>query len=681
MKVSELWLRSLIETPLTISQISAQLTNAGIEVDNLEYSSNTPHQGLLTLKVPPNRGDCLCMLGIARELSLLTNVPYKAIESSSFTVKISDQLPIFVQAAEQCPRYLGRIIKDINAAIKTPTWIKERLEWAGIHSVSVVVDILNYVMIEMGQPLHAFDLEKLDADIIVRKSVSGEVITLLNGQTVELKPDTIIIADKTKPQAIAGVMGGLDASVTESTHHLFIESAYFNPISIRWAATQYGLKTDASHRFERGIDFALQEKALNRATELLLNIVGGEVGPILEQKSEKYLPKSPDVFLRTERILALLGTAPEAQEIVDILKRAEMKVEATEKGFRIIPPSHRHDIELEVDLIEEIARVVGFDRFASQTIIAPIPFFKMPETECSVSEFKKVLVDRGYFEVITYSFIDPNIINLLYQDQIKPYLLKNPISVEMAAMRPSLWPGLIQTLQYNQRRQQMRARLFELGVCFLHESNKITERPVLSGICSGPLYPAQWGEKSRMHDFYDIKGDVELLLEGSEESGDIQFVSATHPALHPGKSAEIQREGKTLGMVGALHPRIIKALDIHESTFVFELDLTGLHKKMSIFKDFSKFPAIHRDIAIVVDQGVFAQEIKSAIVKSAGPWLREVRLFDVYQGPGIEPGKKSVALGLILQHPSRTLIEEEVTNIVKELVNRLVKQFHAILRE
>jgi phenylalanyl-tRNA synthetase beta chain len=687
MKVSELWLRSFIETSLSISEIAEKLTNAGIEVDSLEYIDDPQtKQGVLTLKIPPNRSDCLGMEGIARELSLLTKTPYKPITVTDLTAKINETIPIHLDACDLCPHYLGRIIKNINPGRKAPSWMKERLELAGIRSVSAVVDILNYVMIELGQPLHAFDLDTLNNQIMVRLSTPGETIQLLNEQTIALEVGTLVIADKKEPHAIAGVMGGLKSSVTDKTTNILIESAYFNPIAIRLAGQRYGLRTDASHRFERGVAIDLQKRALNRATQLLLEIMGGEAGPVMEERNEAALPTKPEIVLRNARIAMLLGLCPEEAEILDILKRAEMKAEVQEGGFRVSPPHHRQDIALEVDLIEEVARVYGYEKFLPKNITGTFEFFAMPETKISVPLLKKTLIERGYFESITYSFIDPKLIEIFYPLQ-KPYLLANPISSDMAAMRPSLWPGLLQAVQYNQRRQQLRVRLFEIGDCYSESEGKSQEKSVIAGISTGSYYPEQWGVKNRQQDFYDIKGDVEALLSrvagltGTIELDSIQFQPLVHPALHPGKAAKIIHKGQSLGIVGALHPRIMQALDISNPIFVFELELTQLKGRIPEFRDMSKFPGIRRDIALVVDHHLFVEEIKSAIVRCVGPWLREVAIFDVYQGAGIEPGKKSVALGLILQHPSRTLVEEEVTDKVQEVITMLGKQFHAILRE
>lgn len=720
MKVSENWLRTFIDTPLSINQIAEVLTNAGIEVDNLEH---VEQQGILTLKIPANRGDCLCMEGIARELSVLTKLPFKAVSVKSSTSQSasSSAFSVELQAPDLCPRYLGRIIRKIKPNIESPTWIKERLELAGLRCHSAVVDILNYVMLEIGQPLHAFDLNYLRDSLQIRRAKANEEIQLLDGKTVTLEGDTLIIADKAKPQAIAGIMGGLDSSVTMETTDLFIESAYFDPVAIRLGAKLYGLRTDSSQRFERGVDYELQERALNRATELLLEIVGGEPAEIIHKSDLKTLPKPSIILLRSARIAALLGHCPPKKEVVDILTRSEMQLEiqkingenktATETKkisetkkeketesesksvstsettiYQVTPPPFRQDLTLEIDLIEEIARIYGFEKFPAEKMILPVEYPEIPEKQVSTNTLKKSLADRGYFEACNYSFIEAKSIELFFPG-LEPYLLANPISIEMAAMRPSHWPGLLQGVVNNLHRQRSRVRLFELGTCFTQK----TERSVLSGVCAGTVFPEQWGiigSAAKAHDFYDLKNDLQAALfthlQDAEHIQILPLESATDwrsSALNPAQAAKIVLKSKTLGVMGALHPRIIQALDIPKPIFVFEIELAVLHFKIPEFRDLSKFPAIRRDLALIVEQGIFAEDLKSAIVNCVGEWLREVVIFDVYQGPGIESGKKSIALGLILQHPSRTLIDEEVTQKVSEVVGMLANKFQAILRE
>jgi len=477
MKVSEHWLRSLTNPPLSLLGVADQLTHAGIEVDSLEWeapsqkSENEQKEGVLTLKIPANRGDCLSMEGIAREVSALNNLSYHTPIEPEILPTLSDTPSIRVEAQDLCPRYVGCVVKNINNTVATPAWLKNRLEMGGIRSVSAVVDILNYVMIEGGQPLHAFDLQKIDTEIVIRKSKKGERITLLDTQEKIFEADALVIADKKTVLAIAGVMGGLESAVNENTTEILIESAYFDPIAIRKTAKQYNLRTDASHRFERGIDPGLQKRALNRVLHLLMEITGGLVSKVFEESEAKFLPKFPPILLRKERISKILGVTFPDTEVIEILARLGMKVEAKHLEFIVTPPSFRHDIRLEIDLIEEIARIIGLMNLPSQMITTRIQSPTLGETEIPIARFKEVLVDRGYVEAITYSFIDPKWA-LLFEPDHPLYPLSNPISVEMAVMRGSLFPGLLQAVEYNQRRQILRTRFFEIGTCFLNEKQK-----------------------------------------------------------------------------------------------------------------------------------------------------------------------------------------------------------------
>lgn len=709
MKVSELWLRTFINPSLSIAELAEQLTNAGIEVDTLEMreaeddtgrnlkSPKHLQEGILTLKVPPNRGDCLSVEGVARELSILNNMPYKAIPEIPLAENSDITLPIKIIEKKICPRYVGTVIKNIKKT-STPNWIKNRIEACGIRSVSMIVDVINYVMLELGQPMHAFDLNKLDTEIEIRKAKKGEKLALLDGQTIELQPETLVIADKSKVQAIAGVMGGLTSSVTENTQDIFIESAYFDPISIRLAASRYGIKTDSSHRFERGVDFNLQKRAIERARQLIVDIASEKesphIGPILEEKSEDNLPSVPTIILRASRIKRILGISIEESEIISILNRSEMTVvreskesnaKENESRYTVTPPSFRQDIVSEIDLIEEIARIYGLHRFESVPLSGSIPFFPVSEKELSKAKFKSMLIERGYNEAITYSFTDPKLTALLFPEQ-KTLSLANAISSEMATMRVSLWPGLLQAVQYNQRRQIFRTRLFEIGNCFeVDTSNpseqKVIEKNRLSGVAVGPLFDEQWGATQKGQDFYDIKKDIEALLALTKENT-FSFEKAEHSALHPGQTAKISRGTQLIGYVGALHPQIMKTLELEGPVWVFDLDMEALkHASLPIFLPLSKFPAIRRDLAILVDASIQSKNIKDKIEKNAGDLLQEVIIFDVYQGKGIDPLKKSIALGLILQHPSRTLVEGEVNSLVEQIVTMLSKEFNATLRE
>jgi phenylalanyl-tRNA synthetase beta chain len=680
MKVSELWLRTFIETEWSFSKIAEKLTQAGIEVDALEMGESAATSSM-TLKVPPNRGDCLSVEGIARELALLIKCPYRAITVPVVQPELAESIPIALLEPGLCPRYLGRVIRGFNHQTPTPTWIVERLVSAGLRAVSLIVDILNYVMLELGQPLHAFDLDKIEGGLQVRCAKAGEKIRLLDNQTLTLAAETLVIADHQEPHAMAGILGGWSSAVTHRTTALFIESAYFSPTPIRLSAKKYGIKTDSSYRYERGIDPNLQRRALERVTQLILESAGGKTGLIIEMKDETHLPKNPVVFLKFDKITTLLGSSLPKAEILDIFQRGQMTVDPKEGGCAVKAPSYRQDIALEVDLIEEIARIYGFHHFASQPPKITFASKFIPEAKLSLQEVKQSLLSRGYSEAITYSFIEPKLMQL-FENQEAPLQLANPISMEMAAMRSSLIPGLVKALQYNQYRQQSRVRLFEMGLCFVTGENELLQKPMLGGIAAGTLYQEQWGVKKIPLDFYDVKQDVEALLDLITDKESITFKKVDNPMLHPGEAAEIVLNGKPMGYLGALHPRLIKHFELLGPLFVFEIPLTEAWKvKIPEFRALSKYPAIRRDLSLTMPKEVSASALKETILQVGGPLVQDVIIFDVYAGKGIEVGKKSLALSLLLQHPSRTLVDEEVNDIIKKVTITVSQEFQAMLRE
>jgi len=678
MKVSELWLRTLINPPLSVAELSDQLSYAGIEVDAIETVGDTTKQGVWTFKIPPNRGDCLSMEGIARELSLLNDMPYEAVQVSTVHSTHSDTFPIRVEAPELCPRYYACIVRGLSRQ-ETPAWIKERLAMAGFKCISLVVDILNYVMLELGQPMHAFDYAKLKGALVVRKATFNERLVILGGESITLKQETLVIADEIAAQAMAGVIGGLHSSVTDTTDTVLLESAYFDPIVVRLAGQQYGIKTDGAYRFERGTDPYLPKRALERALQLILENSTAKAGSILSFEAPKAILKNPTVLLRKKRITQLLGITLTDPEILAILHRAHQAVQTTEAGFLVTAPSYRHDLHIEEDFIEEIGRMIGLHELPIAMLSGSIEYPAMP-VAISKSRLKQVLVDRGYTEAITYSFIDPKMLKRLNLNT--PSLaLQNPMTVEMAVMRQSLWPGLLQAVHYNQSRQEPRVRLFELGTCFIVNSETTIEKNYLSGVITGSLYPEQWGTSAKPHDFYDIKADLEALFALSN-SGEFTFEKAEHSALHPLQTARIVRNGQPIGIMGNLHPALLKEFDLEGPFSLFELDCTGLTQlEVPICRALSKYPSVRRDIAIILDQAIEVSTLTLAISSIAGELLEQLTIFDIYQGKGITPGKKSVALGLILRHPTRTLVETEVNDIIKSVVSMLVDRFQAILRD
>jgi phenylalanyl-tRNA synthetase beta chain len=682
MKVSERWLRTFVNPPVMIAELAEQLTQASIEVDSLEITNQDTPQGIFTFKIPPNRGDCLSIEGIAREVSVLNNLSYQSVSPAIVMPVLTETFSVEIEEPALCPRYFSCIVRGINSAIPASDEIKERLMLAGLRSVSRVVDILNYVMLELGQPLHAFDLTTLKPRLCIRRAKAGEKIVLLvDEKEILLTPDCLVIADNTGPQALAGIMGGLASSVTDKTAAVLLESAYFHPVGVRLTAQRHSLKTDGSYRFERGTDPSLPKRALERVLQLLSEDTSVQIGPIAGCEAPAHLPERPTILLRHSRILRVLGVSFSSKEINDILRRLNMEIQETLEGFTVVPPSYRQDITIEEDLIEEIGRVIGLHHLVSAPLTGAIPYPAITSINLK-NRIKTSLVDRGYSEAVTYSFIDP-----LFAETFKfpthSAVLKNPISREMAVMRSSLWPGLLQAVQYNQRRQQLNLRLFEMGTCFPESASDktIQENLYLSGVIVGALQGEQWGVSNNPHDFYDLKKDVEALFAILKEPT-LKFKRAEHPALHPGQSAEIFRQGKPIGWIGSLHPELCKIFELEGPVSLFELNMEGvLNEPTARFKAISKFPSIRRDIAVVLDQNIEAAALKKAMIETAGEWLESIVFFDVYQGKGVPTGQKSLAIGLVLRHPTRTLVENEISDIIKEVVLTLANQFRATLRE
>lgn len=660
-----------------IMELSA---NAPVGQDVREYLNL--NDMIIDVDLTPNRGDCLGMVGMAREVGVLNKVPVAEIDCSPVAASIDDQISIELQAPAACPRYLGRIIRNININAETPRWMVERLERSGVRSIDPVVDVTNYVLLELGQPMHAFDLNKLEGGIRVRMAEQGEPLKLLDGSEVKLNADTLVIADHNKAVAMAGIMGGGNSEVSEETTDIMLECAYFDPIAIAGRARNYGMHTDASHRYERGVDWQLQARATERATALLLDIVGGEAGPVVEAESKADLPESVTVSLRHERVTSLLALEIPAAEIEEILTRLGMQLSAMQSGvWTIAVPSYRFDISIEEDLIEEIARVYGYNKLPSKTPRAELPLPSIKESQVGAGQVRRHLVARGYQEAITYSFIESGLAKL-FDDQHDAVALANPISAEMAVMRTTLWAGLSKAVAYNQARQQSRVRLFEIGQRFVEEGGELSQANSLAGIITGNRQPESWMGKSDKVDFFDIKGDLESLLEMAGDAESYALVADKHVALHPGQSARIERNSKTVGWIGAMHPSLQKQLDLNGPVYLFELELAELLEgTLPRFSSLSKFPESRRDLAMVIDQQVGFDAVRQIAKEQGGEFLKDVILFDVYTGQGIEAGRKSLALGLTWQHPSRTLNEEEINASVAAVVERLTNDLGAVLRD
>ena len=636
----------------------------------------------IEIGLTPNRGDCLSIAGIAREVGVLNQQSVSELEIADVAESHAESLSVELEAPQACSRYVGRIIKGINPNAETPLWMQERLRRSDVRSISPVVDVTNYVMLELGQPMHAFDLTKINGSIRVRYADQGEKLVLLDGQEVELKKDTLVITDHKSPLAMAGIMGGELSSVTGETVDIFLESAFFSPDEMMGQARQYGLHTDSSHRFERGVDFELPVKAIKRATQLLQKIVGGQVGPINEVCESANLPSRQPILLRADRIRRLLGIELADGEVTELLQRLGMKVEVEPGQWQVIPPSFRFDVAIEADLIEEIGRVYGYDKLPSAAPQIPMAVELPREAQVPINRVKDFLVDRGYQEAITYSFVDKEIQQLITPDQ-DAIALANPISSDMAVMRTSLWTGLLQALKYNLNRQQGRARLFEQGVKYIRQDNVIKEERVISGLVSGLVAEAQWSQSKRVTDFFDIKADVEALLGLAGDSNSYAFEAEAQAALHPGQAAAIKdQSGAILGWVGKLHPVIEKKLGLSGQVYLFELaESIFTSVRLPQYAELSKFPSVRRDLAIVVDEQVASAQVEACIADVSGEYLANLQLFDVYCGEGIESGRKSLALGLTFQDHSRTLKDKDVDALISSILEKLNQKLHATLRE
>ncbi len=635
----------------------------------------------IEMDLTPDRGDCLGMIGIAREVGVINRSPVTPPVMEPVAAVIDDRFSVTLEAPEVCPRYTCRVIRNIDPEARTPLWMQERLRRSGLRSISPVVDVTNYVLLELGQPMHGFDLEKLEGGIWVRMATGGEKLDLLDGEEMELREDSLVIADAAGPLALAGVMGGEGSGVTGETRSILLESAFFTPTAIIGKARSYGLHTDSSHRFERGVDPGLQVKALERATQLLLGIVGGEAGPVVEVAEEEWIEKRPEILLRRERVARILGVVIDDATITDILTRLEMRVEPMKQGWRVTAPTCRFDISIEEDLIEEIGRIYGYIEIPIHHSASATVMWSEPETAFSLNRAKHLLVDRDYQEVITYSFISQEMHDLMDPEH-GTVELANPLSADMSIMRTSLWPGLLQTAIYNQSRQQGRIRIFESGLRFVSEGERIQQDSMLAGLVAGSAISEQWGEASRALDFFDLKADLEavLALTGCPEV--FTFTVAEHPSLHPGQSARVDRNGELIGWIGMLHPGLEQKLDLPGSAFLFEIRLDDrLGGRLPAFRSLSRFPSIRRDIAIVVDEATEFSTVAACIGKAAPETLHDIRLFDVYTGKKIDLGRKSLALGLILQETSHTLTDGEVEAVLDRILKALSDELNAQLRD
>ncbi len=696
MKFREQWLREWVNPPVSSEELADQLTMAGMEVD--EVVAATPDTRVFDLSLTPNRGDCLSILGLAREVAALNCMQAApGPDPTPAPTAHTDARVVNLPVPDACPRYAGRIIRHIDMTRNSPLWLQERLHHSGVCSLNPVVDITNYVMLELGQPLHAFDDDQLNGAISVRYAVEGEELTLLDGSSRVLPATTLVIADTERAVAMAGVMGGLASAVNASTRHVFLESAFFAPLVIAGRARQFGLHTDASHRFERGVDFTLQRRALERATNLILEICGGEPGPVTEALVTQALPQRQTVDLRPAAATALLGEAIGVEACVEILTRLGLTQVAgagDRRRFRV--PPHRFDITLEADLIEEIARIYGYRNITSALPPARLSMRK-PGLGAPLGQARTALINRGYQEAITYSFVSHELQSLLFPE-VAGIRLLNALSADMERMRLSLWPGLLTALRYNLNRRQTRVRLFETGKVFSADG-ELRQTPALGGLSCGPTQPEQWGQRNASGDFYDIKADLEAALSawGGRIAPDYRPAAVT--ALHQGKSAQVIHNGRPVGLVGALHPGLQSQLEIDTEVYLFELYLEQVPVcEPPSYRDISKFPLVKRDLSILVDRELPVASLLQSInqlaltlpapvcaQQAAAPqqenFLAELELLDVYQGEAVPGGKKSVTLGLTFQRISDTLISQQVDDMMVQILECLRAEHDARLRE
>ncbi len=638
----------------------------------------------IEISVTPNRADCLSIIGVARDVAAVNKLPLNAPDIQPVHATLDETFPIRVDAPEACPRYLGRVVKGINIHAATPLWMKEKLRRSGIRSIDPVVDITNYVLLELGQPMHAFDLDRIEGGIIVRMAEEGETLTLLDGNNVTLNSDIVVIADHRQPLVMGGIFGGEHSGVNNTTRNVLLECAFFSPLAIAGRARRYGLHTESSHRYERGVDPALQHKAMARATRLLLDICGGEPGPVIDVSHQATLPAPATITLRREKLDRLIGHVIGDNDVSDILHSLGCQVTTGPGEWKALAPSWRFDMTIEEDLVEEVARVYGYNNIPNVPVQASLVMTHHREANLSLKRVKAMLVDKGYQEAITYSFVDPKIQALLHPKEDN-LILPSPISVEMSAMRLSLWSGLLSAVVYNQNRQQNRVRLFESGLRFVPDSQAnlgIRQDLMLAGVLSGNRYDEHWDLARQPADFYDVKGDVESILELTGKLDVIEFRPEVHPALHPGQSAAIYLQGEQIGFIGVIHPELERKLSLNGRTLVFELVWNKLADRiLPDARAISRFPANRRDVAIVVAENVPAADIIAECKKVGVNQIVGVNLFDVYRGKGVNEGFKSLAISLILQDTSRTLEEEEIAATVAKCVEALKDRFQASLRD
>ena len=645
-------------------------------IDYLELNDN-----IIEVDLTPNRGDCLSIRGLAREVGVLNKAAVTEQACAPVDATIEDRISITLEAPEACARYVGRVIRNLDLTQPTPQWMQEKLRRSGVRSLGPAVDVTNYVLLELGQPMHAFDLSKIDGGIVVRMG-RDEKVKLLDDSEVVVDTQTLVIADQSKALAMAGIMGGDESAVGDDTTDILFESAWFNPLAIAGKARNYGKHTDSSHRFERGVDSQLQVAAIERATALMLEICGGQAGPVVIEESAEHLPAPATIKLRDAHLAQQLGLVIGAVEIDDILARLGLTfVARDDQGSTWVAPSWRFDIAIEQDLVEEVARIYGYNNLPTSTPTMALELQAKPERQQDLSIFRQQLVASGYQEAVTYSFVDPDLQKLVDPETVG-IALQNPISADMSVMRTSLWPGLLTTAIYNLNRQQNRVRIFEAGQCFVPgENGALTQNMALAGLICGSRTPTGWTASKDKVDFFDIKGDLEAVLALTGLAEQFSFTAAEHPALHPGQSAMVSRNGEQVGWIGQLHPKLQAQLDFSTPVYLFQVDVAKVSEsRLPKFSEVSKFPAVRRDLAFLMDSQIASADLMSEARNAAGEHLVDLMLFDVYQSKDIDNKGKSLALGLTFQHASRTLTDDEINMSIDRVVKKLDIKFKAELR-
>lgn len=637
----------------------------------------------LDIHLTPNRGDCLSIQGLAREIAALTEQALIKPEKPTPAVTHSDQYPTHILSQEDCPRYLGRVIRGINPQAVIPRWMSERLSRSGFRTIHPVVDSLNYVLLELGQPMHAFDLAQIQGALTVRRAQKGEMLTLLDGKTVTLDEKTLVVADEKQVQALAGIFGGQSSAVHESTTDIFLESAFFSPTAISGRARRYGLQTESAYRFERGVDPQLAQPALERATQLILEIAGGQAGPVFEPQPAR-LAMPPTILLRRQRVEKLLGIPFTPVQIEGYLQRLGMQTHYLESdsAWQVMSPLWRFDLKQEVDLIEELARLHGYQSIPAVQPTAQLAFSPLSASRQAREAIQSFLVARDYQEVITYSFVESTW-QSHFAEQNEALKLVNPISSDLAVMRASLWPGLVQAACHNQKRQQTRIRFFETGLCFQWQDGHIQQVPHLGLLVTGTVLPEQWGPSSKeTADFFALKADISALFKQLGQLNAIQFIKGKHPALHPGQTAQIVYTGNRIGYIGRLHPQYQAQFDLAEPLYLVEIALDGLvNIQPHQFQTFSKFPRVRRDLSFWLDRNIEAAAVLEQAKLTGGAWLDDLYLFDVYEDKKHAALQRSFALALIWQHPERTLTDKETDQSFEKVIASLQTHFAIKLRE